>query len=282
MKSLADAHGLQSVGVEIDHTQHRSMNIEPNIKTPLTQLLLSIADDKLLLGTRNSDWTGLGPILEEDIAFSHLAQDEIAHAQAFYELAGEITGQRADDLAMGRTPQAFRSAAIVEVPDAFDWATALARKLFCDHFDLLRLERMAKSEWKPLRDLAARVADEERVHIDHTDSWIIRLGRGGPQAQRRMQKAIDALAPIAATLFEPFDGLKLLVDAKVYPGSDFTMYDEWIRRISSVLDRAGLKANIVVGEPDDKGGRRGVHTEHLKPLLDELCEVYRSDPGAKW
>ena len=258
------------------------MNLAPNIKTPLTQLLLSIADDKLLLGTRNSDWTGLGPILEEDIAFSHLAQDEIAHAQAFYELAGELTGQRADDLAMGRPPQEFRSAAIVEVPDEFDWATALARKLFCDHFDLLRLERMANSEWKPLRDLAKRVADEERVHVQHTDGWVIRLGRGGPESRQRMQKAIDALAPIAATLFESIDGLKLLVDAKIYPGSDIAMHDEWIRRITAVLDQAGLRAQIVSGEPGDKGGRRGVHTQHLKPLLDEMCEVYRSDPGAAW
>jgi ring-1,2-phenylacetyl-CoA epoxidase subunit PaaC len=259
-----------------------SIDVPHNLKAPLMQLLLSIADDKLLLGTRNSDWTGLGPILEEDIAFSHLAQDEIAHAQAFYELAAELSSRKADDIAMGRPPREFRSAAIVEVPDEFDWATALARKLFCDHFDLLRLERMAKSEWKPLRDLASRIADEERVHVVHTDNWVMRLGRGGTEARQRMQKAIDALAPIAATLFEPFDGLKSLVDAKIYPGSDFTMYDDWLRQITSVLDQAGLHANIVVGEPDDKGGRRGVHTEHLKPLLDEMCEVYRSDPGAAW
>ncbi len=258
------------------------MTIASNLKTPLTQLLLSIADDKLLLGTRNSDWTGLGPILEEDIAFSHLAQDEIAHAQAFYELVGEVTGQKADDVAMGRPPLEFRSAAIVEVPDEFDWATALARKLFCDHFDLLRLERMANSEWKPLRDLAKRIAAEERVHVGHTDSWVIRLGRGTPGSNRRMQNAVDALAPLATTLFEPYDGLKLLVDEKLYPGSDFPMYDEWLRQVTHILDQAGLRATIVVGEPETKGGRRGVHTEHLKPLLDEMCEVYRSDPGASW
>ena len=258
------------------------MNIAPNLQAPLTQLLLSIADDKLLLGARNSDWTGLGPILEEDIAFSHLAQDEIAHAQALYELAGELTGQKADDIAMGRPAHEFRSAAIVEVPDEFDWATALARKLFCDHFDVLRLERMANSEWKPLRDLAKRMAAEERVHVEHTDSWVIRFGRGTPQSRQRMQNAIDALAPLATTLFEPYDGLKLLVDAKIYPGSDFPMYDQWLQQITGVLDQAGLHATINVGEPDDKGGRRGVHTEHLKPLLDEMCEVYRIEPGAAW
>ena len=251
-------------------------------KPALVTLLLALADDKLLLGHLNSDWTGLGPILEEDIAFSHLAQDEIAHAQAIYELAGQLTGRSADELAFGRSPEEFCSAHIVEVPDQFDWATALARKLFCDHFDLLRLERMADSEWKPLRDLARRIADEEKLHVEHTDSWIIRLGRGTQESHDRLQNAIDAIAPLSTWLFEPFDGLKGLVDAKIYPGSDFTMYDEWLKQIHGVLKQAHLKAEIIVGEPDDKGGRRGVHTKYLKAILDEMCEVWRLEPNAKW
>jgi len=256
--------------------------VPAQLKPALTTLLLALADDKLLLGHLNSDWTGLGPILEEDIAFSHLAQDEIAHAQAVYELAGQLTGQSADQLAFGRTPAQFRSAPIVEVPDDFDWATALARKLFCDHFDLLRLTRMAKSEWKPLRDLAARMADEEKLHVEHTDGWVIRLGNGTTESHDRLQKAIDALAPIAAWLFEPFDGLKGLVDAKIYPGSDFTMFDQWQREIQNVCAKAKLKVELPVGEPNDPHGRRGVHTEHLKGILDEMCEVWRTEPNAKW
>jgi ring-1,2-phenylacetyl-CoA epoxidase subunit PaaC len=251
-------------------------------KPALVTLLLALADDKLLLGHLNSDWTGLGPILEEDIAFSHLAQDEIAHAQAIYDLAGQLVGKSADELAFGRPPEEFRSCALVEVPDEFDWATAIARKLFCDHFDLLRLTRMANSEWKPLRDLARRMADEEKLHVEHTDSWIIRLGAGTQESHGRMQQALDALVPMATTPFEPFDGLKGLVDAKFYAGSDFTMYDEWLAQINRVLDRATLKANIVVGEPEDKGGRRGVHTKYLQGILDEMCEVWRTEPNAKW
>src|SRR6185503_7816753 len=108
------------------------------LKQALAQLVLSVADDKLILGHRNSDWTGLGPILEEDIAFSHLAQDEMAHAQALYQFAGELLGKSADELAFGRTIDQYRCAHIVEVPDDFNWATALARKFFCDHFDLHR------------------------------------------------------------------------------------------------------------------------------------------------
>ena len=91
-----------------------------NLKTPLVELLLSVADDKLMIGHRNSDWTGLGPILEEDIAFSSLAQDEIAHAQVLYGLASEIDGRSADSLAFGRGPDEYRCAQLVELPDDFD------------------------------------------------------------------------------------------------------------------------------------------------------------------
>src|SRR5688572_23358035 len=131
-------------------TRYSMTELTAHLKQPLIDLLLALADDKLFLGHRNSDWTGLGPILEEDIAFSHMAQDEMAHAQAIYQFVGEMIGRSADDLAFGRTPEEYRCAHIVEVPDEFDWATALARKLFCDHFDLLRLNRLSQSSHKPL------------------------------------------------------------------------------------------------------------------------------------
>ena len=170
--------------------------IAEHLKGPLVELLLSVADDKLLLGHRNSDWTGLGPILEEDIAFSSLAQDEIAHAKTLYELAAGLTGGSADQLAFGRGPEQYRCAAIVELPDDFDWAFALGRQLFCDHFDLLRLQRLASSSFKPLADLAARLAAEEQVHVDHADAWVRRLGKGTDDSHRRMQSAVERLPAV--------------------------------------------------------------------------------------
>ena len=150
-----------------------------NLKAPLVELLLSVADDKLMLGHRNSDWTGLGPILEEDIAFSSLAQDEIAHAQILYELASEFDGRSTDVLAFGRDPTQFRCAEIVELPDDFDWAFALCRQFFCDHYDALRLGRMARSSYAPLAAIAARLAayvlDVPTVLIARTDAQCARL-----------------------------------------------------------------------------------------------------------
>ena len=259
-----------------------STHVPDNLNAPLTQLLLSIADDKLLLGTRNSDWTGLGPILEEDIAFSHLAQDEMAHAQALYEFIAEMTGQRADDIALGRKPEEYRCATIVEVPDEFDWATAICRQFFCDHFDAIRLARLSNSNVKPLADLSRRIAAEEAVHVQHSDSWVQRLGAAGGEARARMQKALDALAPQAAMLWEPFQGEDVLAPAGAYPrrqGSDFAA---WSTALAAITRGAGLTLNLQPPVPSMRGGRRGVHSEHLQPLLDEMCEVYRTDPGAAW
>jgi len=118
----------------------RPMNTLPDhLALAVVELLLATADDKLVLGHANSDWTGLAPILEEDIAFSSLAQDEIAHAQALYQLAGPLCGRSADTLAFGRRPDEYRCATIVEGPDGFDWAVAITRQLLCDNFDWCRL-----------------------------------------------------------------------------------------------------------------------------------------------
>ena len=197
------------------------------LRDPFIDLLLSVADDKLILGHRNSDWTGLAPILEEDIAFSSLAQDEIAHAQALYPLVGTLTDQSPDAIAFGRRPEQYRSAAIVEPPDGFNWAFAIVRQFFCDHFDALRLARLARSAYKPLADLAARLAAEEQIHVEHADAWIERLGRGGDDARRRMQEALDRLSPIAPALLEPTDGIEALESEGVYPPPEVDLFELW-------------------------------------------------------
>src|SRR5438105_5551658 len=194
--------------------------LSEHLRDPFVQLLLSIADDKFILGHRNADWTGLAPILEEDIAFSSLAQDEIAHASALYQIVANIQGSKADRLAFGRKPDEYRCAQIVELSDEFNWATALARNFFCDHFDFLRLHRLAESRYTPVAQLAARLAAEEQIHVEHVDSWLKRLGRGGEQAHGRMQGALVTLAPLAALLFEPTEGLDSLEVEGIYPPTE--------------------------------------------------------------
>ncbi|MHC4414122.1 MAG: 1,2-phenylacetyl-CoA epoxidase subunit PaaC [Planctomycetota bacterium] len=256
--------------------------LSENSRRPLAELVLSAADDKLMLGHRNSDWTGLAPILEEDIAFSSLAQDEIAHAQALYELAGTLTGRSADELAFGRGPPDFRCAQIVELPDDFDWAFAVCRQFFCDHFDALRLARMAGSSCKPLADLASRLVAEEQVHLEHSDSWLVRLGRGTDDSKQRIQRALETLGPHATMLLEPVEGQDGLESAGLYPAGGADLFEQWSAALRRVTDAAGLGLALDRPSLEQAGGRRGRHSEHLAPLLDEMCEVYRLEPHAAW
>jgi ring-1,2-phenylacetyl-CoA epoxidase subunit PaaC len=251
-------------------------------KKHLAELLLAIADDKLILGHRNSDWTGLAPILEEDIAYSSLAQDEVAHASAFYDLAGRLLNTTADRLAYGRTPADYRCAEVVEFSDEFDWALALARSFYCDHFDRVRLGRLANSKYRPLAELASRLAAEEQIHVDHVDSWIHRLGRGGAEARDRMQKALDQVGVLAQTLFEMNDSIRESERLGYYPGNEQSMYGTWLEGLRAVAQEAGLTVNVPVPDPQRPGGRSGHHGAGFAGLIDELTEVYRIEPGAAW
>jgi len=253
-----------------------------DIKVALTELVLSIADDKFVLGHRVGDWTGLAPILEEDIAFSSIAQDELAHAQALYEIVANLMGTNPDALAYGRSPSDYRCASIVEIADDLNWAVAIARQFFCDHLDALRLTRLASSSYKPLAELASRLAAEEQLHVEHSDAWIDHLGRGGNEARDRIQSALDDLAPLAPMLFEPTKDLDKLETTGVYPAGNDNMFDRWESDLQRVAGQAGLSLCIKRPALDAIGGRRGKHDEAFVELLDELCEVYRTEPEAAW
>jgi ring-1,2-phenylacetyl-CoA epoxidase subunit PaaC len=256
--------------------------IPDELKRPLVELLLSVADDKFILGHRNADWTGLAPFLEEDIAFSSLAQDEISHAAALYQVAAGLLGTTPDKLAYGRAPQDYRCAELVELSDEFDWATALGRNFLCDHLDALRLGRLAHSSFASLAQLAGRLAAEEGVHVRHSDTLLRRLGRGGPEAHAKMQAALDRLAPLAATLLEPTEGVEQLEEAGVYPRAEPGLFERWAADLAPAAQEAGLRLDVRPPRADAAGGRRGRHGPAFAALLDELTEVYRLEPEAAW
>jgi ring-1,2-phenylacetyl-CoA epoxidase subunit PaaC len=253
-----------------------------HLRQSLVELLLSVADDKLMLGHRNADWTGLAPMLEEDIAFSSLAQDELAHALTLYQWLAGLTGGNADRLAYGRQPADYRCAQLLELSDEFNWAVAMGRNFFCDHYDFLRLNRLAQSSYTPLAQLAARLAAEEQVHVEHVESWVRRLGRGGDEAQARMQQALDQLAPLAAMLWEPTPGLAALEDAGTYPRTTQGDFASWSGQLQQICQTAGLRLQLAAPAPAARGGRRGVHSAEFPALLEELTEVYRLEPEAAW
>ncbi|MBI5864503.1 MAG: phenylacetate-CoA oxygenase subunit PaaC [Planctomycetes bacterium] len=268
---------------DVDRREEILMDVLPSeLKNPLVDLLLSVADDKFILGHRNADWTGLAPMLEEDIAFSSLAQDDLAHAMALYEMVGGLLGKRGDDVAYGRTAAEYRCCTLVELHDEFDWAVAIARQFLCDHYEQLRLARLADSAYTPLRQLAARLLAEERLAIGHADQWVVRLGRGTPESRTRIQSALDRLAPLCGGLFEPTGGVAALESTGVFPKSGGDMFDSWSNAIQNVVENATLRITLARPAPDAAGGRGGKHSEAFAALLDELAEVYRTEPGAAW
>jgi ring-1,2-phenylacetyl-CoA epoxidase subunit PaaC len=154
------------------------------------QRLLEIADDELILGWRDSEWTGIAPLLEEDVAFSSIAQNEIGHARALYELVARERGTTADELAFDRPPDEYRCAAIVELR-LLDWALTIARHYLYEEADAVRLEWLKQSDDPEIAGLAAKIDREEAYHRMHAQMWHERL-----QDEPRYVSALNELRPL--------------------------------------------------------------------------------------
>jgi ring-1,2-phenylacetyl-CoA epoxidase subunit PaaC len=256
-------------------------------REPLLRLILAMADDELMLGHRNSEWTGHSPILEEDIAFSNIAQDELGHSLVWYTLYGEFTRVTPDEMAFARTWQDFTCCRFVTYPKG-DFGYTVVRQYLFDEAEQVRLTSFVKSSFPAFRDIAGKVLREESYHLMHSKSLLLRLGNATEESHRRMQAAVDAAFPQALGIFEKLDGEESLVRAGVFPGHDM-LQQEWLMRVVPVLTSASLTppVNTTNGFPSiqctpDTGGRKRSHTDHLKELTDDLQQVYRIAPEAKW
>jgi ring-1,2-phenylacetyl-CoA epoxidase subunit PaaC len=152
--------------------------------------LLEIADDELILGWRDSEWTGIAPLLEEDVAFSSIAQNEIGHARALYELVARERGATADELAFDRSPDEYRCARLVELR-LLDWEKTIARHVLYEEADAARLERLKQSDNPEVAGLAAKIDREEAYHRMHAQIWHERL-----QGESRYVAALEELRPL--------------------------------------------------------------------------------------
>jgi ring-1,2-phenylacetyl-CoA epoxidase subunit PaaC len=155
------------------------------------QLLLQIADDELVLGWRNSEWTGIAPFLEEDVAFSSIAQNEIGHARALYELAARDLGTTADELAFDRKPEEYRCSPFVELRLVPDWARTISRHYLYETADAKRLEALKATDDPELAGLAAKIDREEVYHRMHAQMWHDRL-----REEPRFVEALEELEPL--------------------------------------------------------------------------------------
>ena len=276
----------------------------------LVSLLTALGDDELILGHRHSEWTGYAPHMEEDVAFSSIAQDEIGHAAAYYSIAAGVAGGSRDDLAFGRDPGDYRNAILCERPNR-EWAFTLARHWLYDNADDVRLAALEQSTHSDLASLARKIRREERYHLIHADTWLKRIVHGPVEGRTKLVEAVAEAYPEALGLFEPVEHEDDAVAQGLLPVSSADLLQRFVERTASSLDALGLPtearsrpdetAEFVASSSGDLieregagetstpvvpaaalGGRSGRHTDDFKELWDVMTVTYRSHPGASW
>ena len=246
----------------------------------IKDLLYKLADDQLILGHRNSEWTGFGPILEEDIAFSSMAQDKIGHSLAFYTLLQELGEAEPDTVAFTRNANQFHNSQLVELPNG-EYDFSLIRHFLYDNAEIIRFEMLSQSSYEPIAKVATKLKGEVKYHVLHANTWIKNLGTSTEEAILRLQASLNEALPYALGMFEKSKYEQELINAGVYAGEE-AVKAEWLKRITAVIEKTDLKLPDLSTVEPKLGGRYGEHTEHLQPLLDEMAEVFKIDPTAEW
>jgi ring-1,2-phenylacetyl-CoA epoxidase subunit PaaC len=246
----------------------------------IKDLLFRMADDQLILGHRNSEWTGLGPILEEDIAFSSMAQDKIGHSLALYQILNKMGEDNPDSLAFNRTEKDFKCCHLVEYPIG-EYDFSLMRHFLFDNSEAIRFEMLSQSKFIDLANVSKKFKGELKYHTMHSETWIVQLGKGTDDSQARMQAALNECFPLSMGIFEPSDFENVLAETSIFEGEKI-LQERWLYRIENILQKANLKLPDIDSITPSYGGRRGHHTGYLRPLLDEMSEVYSIDPNAEW
>ncbi len=255
----------------------------------LIELLYQLADDELVIGHRDSEWLGLAPHIEEDIAFGSIAQDEVGHATMFYRLLEELGEGKADDLAFLRPAAERRNAVLLERPNGqgtylenpkFDWGFTIARRMVYDLFDAIRLEALSRSACEPLALVAAKIRREEKYHLLHHATWFKRLATSTPEARRQLEAGIAKVWPEVGGLF----AMGFVAAGELFPMTTDELVDRWTAEFKAQFAAAGLTwpSAMLMRPPLGLDGRRGQHTPDLDSLLSTMGEVTRAVPGAQW
>lgn len=257
---------------------------------PHIEYLLRLGDSSLVLGQRLAEWTGQGPVLEEDIAMTNIALDLVGQARLLLTHAGRLEGAGRDEdaLAYCRDARGFRNVTLVELPNsgiergraggACYAFTVVRNLLFCTWQSLL-WERLADSRDAELAAIAAKSAKETAYHLGHAADWTVRFGDGTEESHARARRALDQLLPYCNELFAP-DPVEAAVVAEGIGVAGEALRAAWQARVGAVLEQAqlswpGPSAYLSTG-------KTGLHSEHLDYLLTEMQSLARAHPGARW
>lgn len=237
---------------------------------------LWLGDDALVLGQRSAWWISRGPELEEDLAMSNITLDLIGHARSFLHYAGTGLGQAEDDLAYFRDEEAFRSLHLMEQPNR-DYADAMVQLLFASAYFTELYVALRGSADRTLAAIAEKAIKEIEYHWDHAVQWVVRFGQGTAESRHRLVRALGDLSPYLEEAFTEHPLTDRLTGIAPRPGSLRAGFD---RRVNAALDAAGVTAES--GFVASGGGRNGVHSEHLGPMLAEMQVLARKHPGVTW
>ncbi len=240
------------------------------------EYLLGFADDELCVGQNHSWWIAVGPFLEEDLAFSSIAQDELGHARMLYEFL-ELE-ESVDQIAYGRDPREYRSAHIAELR-CHQWPEALVRHVLYDLAEEVRWRALSKGSWKGIAAIATRAIAEERFHLQHALSLAERL-LATAEGRKRLLPSFQRLAPMGQELFRVnLDELQL-VESGLLSSPLIDQKNSWIKNVETFLDLFNCEINWE--QFQDAPGREGMRSSDFESLHAEMIEVLSLDPNAKW
>ena len=253
---------------------------EPAARAAAAELLLSMADDEFVIGFSDSEWTGIAPILEEDVAISSIAQDELGHARALYELLAGLLddGRDADAIAYDREPEAYRHARLLDHGRG-DWAVTMARRLLYEMADAARLASIGDG-WAPLAELVGKIRREERYHLMHVALWADRLARAGGEARERFVTALEDLAVDAPTVLATLPGEPALLEAGILVRSMAEAATAWRADVARILGPLGIGLDLDTVPPVRES--RTAASADFRWLWGEFTSVRRSEVGATW
>ena len=245
----------------------------------LREFLFAFADDEHLMGQQHTEWIGVAPFLEEDLAFSSIGQDELGHAVMLYELVCELDGVEPTDaaidaLAYGRGAAEYRSCSLVEYTTT-NWAEALVRHWIYDTLEAMRWSLVAESTYQPLAELSARVAGEERYHLRHADALLDGL-MADPAARAKCHEALDELQADVLRVCPEAGDERELVKAGILSEFHHTLMDPLRGAIEARFDWSFGPIDLVAYS---RGSKR---SEHFGPLMARMREVLDLDPSAAW
>lgn len=252
-------------------------NIDKEI---LYKFILQIADDRLILGHRLSEWCGHGPILEEDLAMANIGLDLLGQASLLYQYGAELKGENWDEdrIAYFRNDREFLNVQLVEQPNG-DFAQTMLRQFFFDVYAFYYFQELTKSKDEELASIANKSLKEVTYHMRHSGEWIVRLGDGTEESARRLSEALEDIWMYTGELFEMTKEDKDLLEIGISVDKSIVK-QKWDFTIEQVFQKAKLA--VPQGAFMQSGGRRGIHTEHLGYILNDMQFLRRSMPDAEW